>query len=82
VVALLLYGPAVAQRAPAAKGWMMKAARQQQAKRQDTTKVPGWLRDPKSRRAEIERPQLDESTRVSPVHDDRADEEPGYGHGV
>jgi hypothetical protein len=60
----------------------MKALPLQQAKSQDTAKVPGWLRDPKSRQADLERPHLDELPRLVPPHEDRGDEEPGYGHGV
>ena len=71
VVALLLYGIND-----------MKAAPQKQPYTQDAAKVPGWLRNPESRHADLERPKLDEATRVAPAHEDSGDEEPGYGHGV
>ena len=60
----------------------MKTAPHQQAQSQGTTKMPGWLRDPNSRQADLERPHLDVPPRLVPPHEDRGDEEPGYGHGV
>jgi hypothetical protein len=60
----------------------MKAATQKPIHRQDAATVPGWLRDPKSPHADLERPPLDEATHVLPIHEDSADDEPGYGHGV
>ena len=60
----------------------MKAAPQKPLHSQDAAKVPGWLRDPKSPRADLERLPLNDTARVSTVHEDSADDEPGYGHGV
>jgi hypothetical protein len=60
----------------------MKAAPQKPSYGQDAARVPLWLRNPESRHADLERPKRDESTRLSPAHEDSADEEPGYGHGV
>jgi hypothetical protein len=57
----------------------MKVVPQKQMQSRD---VPGWLRDPKSPGADLERPKRNETTRVVPVHEDTADDEPGYGHGV
>jgi len=60
----------------------MKAVPQKQIHRHDAANVPGWLRDPKSPNTEVDRPKRNDATRVVPVHEDTADDEPGYGHGV
>ena len=60
----------------------MKAVPQKQMHTHDTATVPGWLRDPKSPNTDLERTKRNEATRVVPVHEDTADDEPGYGHGV
>ena len=60
----------------------MKAEPPKQMHTHDARTVPGWLRDPKSPSADLERPKRNEVTRVVPVHEDTADDEPGYGHGV
>jgi hypothetical protein len=60
----------------------MKAVPQKQMHTHDTGTVPGWLSDPKPPKADLERPKRNESTRAVPVHEDTADDEPGYGHGV
>jgi hypothetical protein len=44
--------------------------------------LPVWLRDPTSTDAERQRPQRHQSPRVMTFHEDTADDEPGYGHGV
>jgi hypothetical protein len=44
--------------------------------------VPVWLRDPKSTDADREWPQRHQGPRVTTLHEDLADDEPGYGHGV
>ena len=60
----------------------MKTAPPKQPHSQDAARVPGWLRNPESRRIDLDRPKLDDGTRVSPVSEESGDEEPGYGHGV
>jgi hypothetical protein len=60
----------------------MKVAPQKQLHSQDAARVPAWLRDPKSRHADLELRKMDDAARVPPVHEDSADDEPGYGHGV
>ena len=60
----------------------MKPVSPKQVHRHDAAGVPGWLRDPKSPNVEVERPKLTDATRVLPLHEDTADDEPGYGHGV
>jgi hypothetical protein len=60
----------------------MTAAPHKPPHAQDAAKAPGWLRDPKSPNADLERSKLDEATRGAQAHEDTGDEEPGYGHGV
>jgi hypothetical protein len=60
----------------------MKAAPQKQPYRQDAATTPAWMRDPKFARADLDRRQPQETTRVVHTHEDSGDEEPGYGHGV
>jgi len=60
----------------------MKAVPPKQMHTHDASAVPGWLPDQKSPSADRERPKRNEATRVVTVHEDTADDEPGYGHGV
>ena len=60
----------------------MKAAPQKQPYRQDAAAPPAWMRDPKFARADLDRREPEEATRVAQTHEDSGDEEPGYGHGV
>ena len=60
----------------------MKAVPQNQSHSQDAARVPGWLRDPKAPHTDRDRQKLKDAPRVSTVHEDVGDDEPGYGHGV
>jgi len=60
----------------------MKSVPKKQPHTHDGRTVPAWLRDLKSPHADLERPKRQEPARVLPPHEDTADDEPGYGHGV
>ena len=60
----------------------MKSVPQKEPFTHEAAKVPGWLRSPDSRHADLQRPKPEGTTRTGPAHEETGDEEPGYGHGV